>query len=125
MVITVSINPRFNKLNSNNLRTKQDFGSRERRAIVDITVPTSEAYSAGGFTVDFTKIRNFIEVYAGKVLFTSDGILATDNEEYRLIPGTDNAADVAKLGIVVTSTGAEFSGSTGSEVIITVEIIGI
>jgi len=121
MVLTAVLNSRFNKLNSNSLRNKADFRTRERRAIIDITIPNAESYSAGGFSVDLSVIRSFIEVYAGIVI--KQPLLTVDNLLFRIEPGVDAAS--TKLSVIQLSDGAEFAGTLAGANIITVEIIGI
>lgn len=121
MVLTAVLNPRFNFLNSNALRNKADFRTRERRAIIDITIPDSESYSAGGFIVDLSKIRNFIEVYVGRVI--KQPLLASNNLEFRIEPGADAAS--TKVSVIQLSDGAELVGTLSGPTVISVEIIGI
>lgn len=123
MVLSVELNPRFRFLNSNALRNKADFRTRERRAIIDITIPNNETYAAGGFPVDLSVIRNFIEIYSADIV--KQPLLATDNFNFRLEPGTGNAANLAKLSVVQVSDGAEFSGNLAGPTVISVQIIGI
>ncbi len=126
MVLSVALNQRFNFLNSNAFRTKPDHRTRERRAIVDITIPDAETYVTGGVDLDLSKIRNFVEVYSGIVV--KQPLLATANLEFRIEPASNTRASGAKLSVIVTSTGAELGNGLDIVVgdsIVTAEIIGI
>lgn len=117
---TVEINPRFNTLNSNNLRTKQDFGSRERRAIVDVILVATQPQT-GLFDVDFSTIRNFTEVYACRTIQASPELLGiTTFSLFSYIPTAKSAA--GQFFVVGPSFVAHNEALTGT---ITVEIIGI
>ena len=126
MVLSVELNPRFKFLNSNNFRSKADFRTRERRAMVDILIPDAETYVTNGVPLDLSVIRNFIEVYAGFVMVQP--LLATANIQFDIIPAVDNAASGTKLAVIVLATGAELGNGidivTG-DTTITAEIIGI
>jgi len=125
MVLSVKLNPRFNKLNANSLRNKADFRTRERRAIVDITFPTSQLYVTGGLLIDLSKIRNFIEVYAGNVIIKP--LKTAANLEFQVIPAADNKASGVKIALILDGSGNEEAAMTnlGSTFTITAEIIGI
>lgn len=125
MTIDISLNPRFNKLNSNNLRTKQDFGSRERRAIIDVTIDTAEEYVSGGMVLDCSKIRNFTQVYAGSVI--TQTVTGGSNKLWLIAPGTDDSASDVKLLAVEIDTGSQRANAEtlGSIHTFTIEIIGI
>lgn len=126
MVLSVVLNPRFRFLNSNALRNKADFRTRERRAIVDITIPDAETYVTGGVPLDLSVIRNFIEVYATRIV--KQPLLATANLRFDVLPASDNKASGAKLGVINISDGVEFTNAADivtGDTIITVEIIGI
>jgi len=124
MVVSVELNKRFLKLNSNAFRNKADFRTRERRAIVDITIPNNETYAPGGLTVDFSKIRNFIEVYGARVL-EHPVRTGTTNIEFRFITATDNDASNCKLMAILIASGSEVDGLIPGPTVITAEIIGI
>ena len=126
MVVTVALNPRFNKLNSNSLRNKVDFQTRERRALVDVTIPATEEYVTGGYPIDLSVIRNFKQVYTGRVL--SQPISNNmNNVNYIFVPGTNGAASGAKLGAILINTGSEQTNSheNGVEFKLIMEIVGI
>jgi len=123
MTIAVALNDRFKTLNANSLRTKQDFRTRERRAIVDITFTSDETYVVGGVTVDFSTIRNFIEVYAGKVVGQLLIGTGSTNYEFRIESGT--SAATTKLSVINLSDGFELTPGTVPNGVVTVEIIGI
>jgi len=123
MTIAIGLNPRFKFLNSNAFRNKADFRTRERRALVDITFSASETYIVGGVTIDLSKIRNFIEVYAGSVVKQPLIPTGTTNVEFRLEPGA--SASVTKLSVINLDDGFELTPGTVPNGIVTVEIIGI
>lgn len=126
MTITAVLNPRFNFLNSNSLRNKADFRTRERRAIIDILIPNDETYISGGNPIDISKIRNFIQVYAGFIV--KQPILASNNLDFRIVPGPNNIASEVRLAAVFIPTGVEVDNGgdiVNGDTIISAEIIGI
>lgn len=123
MTIVIALNDRFRFLNANSLRTKQDFRTRERRAIVDITFSSNEAYVVGGVTIDLSTIRQFIEVYAGKTVKQPLIATGSPNFDFRIESGA--SAAVTKLSMINLVTGFEFTPGTVPNGTVTVEIIGI
>jgi len=125
MPITVELNKTFIKLNSNDLRNKTDFRTRERRAIVDVNVTQPQLYITGGLVVDFSKIRNFVEIYS--VTTINQPLLAFLNFKYEFIHSPDLDPSKVKMGIVTYVNSQElFAGSTvnpGGTIM--TEIIGI
>lgn len=123
MTIVVALNNRFKFLNANSLRTKPDFRTRERRAIVDITFSSDEPYVVGGVTIDLSGIRSFIEVYSGKVI--AQPLIATGSSNFQLRIESGASAATTKLSMIDLVSGFEFTPGTVPNGTVTVEIIGI
>lgn len=120
MVLTIVLNPDFIKLNSNSLRSNNKFGTRERRAVIDIS--GTGTFGVGGITIDLSKIRGFKEIYAATVI-KSDTIQLTSNVLYRIQPGVDAAN--TKLSGIFYLGGDEIIAPFSINGKLIVEIIGI
>ena len=120
-MVTIAINSTFTHLNQDRtLSVKQNCASREREAIVDITFSNSDTYTTNGFTLDFSKIRNFKEVYFLDPVHNSYGL------PVQFIPSAGNVSSTGKLKFF-DDTGAELgSGSSAIQnVVIRAVIRGI
>ena len=103
MAITAVINSTFTHLvDDRTLMVKQNVASREREAVVDITVGAGDNYVTGGITVDFSVVRGFSRVYSCEI------IQSTTGRDCSFIPATGNAAATGKIKIWHTD-GTELS----------------
>lgn len=120
-MVTLAINSTFSHLNGVDLHTKEgSISSRERHAVVDITFASNDTYPTNGKVLDFSKIKQFRQVYYCKILTKSFANEAT------FIPASGNDAATGKLKVFDFS-GVELSnGNTALESqTMTVEIRGI
>lgn len=119
---TVALNARFAFLDDDRLRNmKPNSASRERAAVVDITL-SSTALSSGLFDVDFSTISQFTEVYSCSVIqqaITAPAI-GTNYVLFNYVPGTGAVGEFLAVG--ADDGVAETAALTGT---ITVEIRGI
>lgn len=102
MTITITLNPRFSKLNGGgiDLLHKQNTPNRERRAICDVAVTGGELYSTGGIELDFSVIRKFKEVYGCNII----GGISDNTNTGIFVPGSgNNNAATGKLKLYVTA----------------------
>ena len=70
MVITVTLDGRFNTLNngSQRLRIRQNTVTKEREAIVNVALDSETPDGSGLSTVDFSVVRGFTKIYAVDII---------------------------------------------------------
>ena len=131
MAVTITLNPRFKKLNGGgvDLLHKQNTPNRERRAICDVVVDGSQSYTTGGIQLDFSVIRKFKEVYGCNII----GGISANTYTGIFAPGAGNenaGTGTLKLYVNTDATAANLGIEVGNAVTLTnftaiVEIYGI
>ena len=118
MAVTITLNPRFKKLNGGgvDLLHKQNTPNRERRAVCTVVID-AEDYLTGGIVLDFSVIRKFKEVYGLSFLqFPIDTLLG------EFIPGSDSTDARIKL---YDAFATEEANATSTTITFICEIYGI
>lgn len=108
MAITIALDATFTHLmGDRSLKTKQNSTSREREAVVTITVGAGDTYTTNGVTLDFTQIRLFSQVYLVNVCHNGYVL------PVQYIPAAGNAAATGKMKFF-DSSGAELGNGSAA-----------
>jgi len=111
MPIDVTLDSRFNTLNSGSqrIRIRQNTVTREREAVVNINIDSETPDGSGLSTVDFSKIRGFTKIYAVDIV--RNPFL---NGHVSFVRAVDDAAATGQLHFV-DFTGADITTSLTNE----------
>lgn len=111
---TVAVNSTWAHISDDrSMRIKQNTSSLEKEAVVDITFASTDTYTTGGLTIDFSVIRNFKTVYFCDIIYNGYVL------PIQYVASATNDAKTGKLK-AFDSTGAELGA--GSAVLESVKL---